>query len=160
MECCFISYLMLAAGCKGEKGDVGPAGPTGNANVHSIQFTVGTADWKVPNVSGLVYYTKTSPLITADVVSGGTVLLYYQFSSNIWTSLPEDFVTNTNQPYSIRYVHGLSGGIGALEIYLFSSNSIKFDAIFKAVIIDGTLDLSKVNIHNYNDVREHLNLSD
>jgi hypothetical protein len=139
-----LLIVFTIAGCKGEKGDTGPTGPGGNANVRTIQFTVAGSDWKTMSSSSTSFYvTKVTPLITENVVKGGTVILYYQLSSSIWSALPERFVTNTGDPYEIHYIHGLQGNVGAIQIYLSTSTGDTFDAIFKAVIIDGKLDLSK-----------------
>ena len=136
-----VLIIMTIAGCKGEKGDAGPVGPTGNADVRTIQFTVASSDWKLISSTSTSYYVnKLTPLITESVVRGGTVVLYYQLSSSIWTALPDRFVTETGTPYEFHYIHGLQGGVGALQIYLITATGDKFDAIFKAVIIDGKLD--------------------
>jgi hypothetical protein len=135
-----VLFLILTlVGCKGEKGDTGLTGPSGNANVQTIQFTVAAADWKAMPTTGSYYYTKMSTLITPSVINGGTVILYYLLSSSVWASLPEKFVSSTGVGYEFHYIHGLQYGKGGIEIYLFSPSELKFDAIFKAVIIDGKL---------------------
>jgi len=144
LRACFAALVGLTlVSCEGETGPAGPPGDDGNANVRTVQFTVASAAWKNTSSASVAYYTYVSPLITSSVIQGGTVLLYYQFSSNVWTPLPDDFVTQNGTPYSLKYVHGLNGGVGAVEVYLISTSAVRFDAIFKAVIVDGRLEMSK-----------------
>jgi hypothetical protein len=153
-----ICLSISLGGCKGEKGETGPSGPAANANVHSIQLTVASADWLNSSTAGVVYYSKAIPQITANVANGGTVLVYYQLSTGIWSTIPNSFVNTSGQSYTLQYLYGLDGGVGGMQIIMGSTASLKFNATFKIVIVDGTLDLSKINTNDYDEVRKSLNL--
>jgi hypothetical protein len=153
-----ICPLISLGGCKGEKGETGPSGPAANANVHSMQLAIATADWLNSTTAGVVYYSKTIPQITANVVNGGTVLVYYQLATGIWATIPNSLVNTSGQSYTLQYIYGLDGGVGGMQIVMGSTASLKFNATFKIVIIDGKLDLSKINIKDYDEVRKSLNL--
>jgi hypothetical protein len=146
--------IVLLFGCKGDKG---PTGPMGNANVKSFRFTVTASDWNYGGTR-VVYYDKATSLITNNILDNGTVILYYELSAGVWVSLPNSFYKLNGTSYSINYACALE----KIEVVIGSPDQyaadLKLSETFKAIIIDGTTSLPKINYKNYEEVRKALNL--
>ncbi len=94
-----IVFMMLAAsvlvftGCTkvgppGPQGPQGPAGYDGNANViGSDPFTV--SSWSYDGTLKAYTATFSSPDITPDIVDYGSVSIFKEYNTNVWTNLPD-----------------------------------------------------------------------
>ena len=142
----------------GPEGPQGPAGLDGNANVVSIEKTVGSTDWIAEGSAGedLYYYYEISvPQITQDILDDGFVIVFLK-SGDYYTALPTVyyFYSSTYDYYystTIRYHFGPR--TVRLEIQdsdLFTYRPEKTLA-FKIVVIGGSV-ASSINLNEYSEV--------
>lgn len=170
----FLSIVLLTAtmvlgGCKKEvvEGPPGPAGPAGtngtngkdgNANVVSGTVTVSNWTYDEP-----VYYADIhSASITQSVLNTGAVLVYAKLADNVWTQLPLTVYLSPDYSSTLEVITTLN----TVEITWTDSDlsqpGVPPSLDFKIVVIasTGTLLSSHVDVSNYQDVKEALNLKD
>ena len=159
----FLTTAFVIFGCKGEKGDAGPAGPTGpqgttsSPNVKTFKFFVASNQW-INAGTNAVYYDDSTALITPNVNDSGTVLLFYRLPNNAWVSLPNSFVNSSSQPYGVNFGYTE----GAVEVIMGSSvlsnSELRMNLTFKAIVIDGTVSLAKIDTRNYQELSRAFHL--
>lgn len=139
----------------------GPKGDPGNANVHSITYTVPTSGWSVNG--NVLYATIPVSEITSDIITSGAVLVYLETQPGAFgqlpvTTYPADWYSETFEVYTAA---------GAVEIHISDSdltqpptpaNALKF----KIVVIAGSgLAANPVNtLTTYAKVKQTFNLKD
>ena len=75
--------------CEKEEGPQGPAGKDGedgNANVQTEIVKVFSYEWDYDNPFYIV--SKTSNLLTQDIIDNGSVHFYYEIGDGAWLALP------------------------------------------------------------------------
>jgi hypothetical protein len=151
-----LFFIISLFGCKG---DTGPTGPTGNANVRSIQVVVYDVFWTDAS-TGVIYYNENTKLITSDIASHGTVLVYYLLNNGGWAPLPNGFVNDNEQTYGVNFVY-TTGLVEFIESSsTISNDGLKITQTFKVVVVDGTASLAKIDVQNYEEVKKAFNLED
>ena len=163
-------FLFAATGC--DEGPVGPPGPPGNANV--ISFNVNFSfDQAVFNGS-VASEQYDIPEITASVVDGGAVLVYFRDQST-WTALPFTVGVESSDLAAVDYTFTMGFGYddGFLEVFVEAStdDDVVWDDILtllpadydmKIVIIDGFFvgKTSTLDLRDYEAVKAHFGLKE
>ncbi|MDB5086215.1 MAG: hypothetical protein JWR09_209 [Mucilaginibacter sp.] len=165
------------------QGPAGPQGPEGNANVKVDVFTVKTDDWiystayyfeieyGASETALAKYFDHKNSLITADLLSSGMVLVYFQSTPSLnlvnWQPLPFSF-TYEYDGYASNYAYQTL--IGSVRLYFFfnkvsvyppSLDTYKVPTHqFKMLLVSGTLlgsiRQNHINVNNYNEVSRFL----
>ncbi len=63
-------------GSTGPQGPIGPQGPVGSANVIYSRWTNGSS-WTIDGATGLNYFDITTASLTQNILSGGTMQVYW-----------------------------------------------------------------------------------
>ena len=101
----FIGLLMITLSCRSEDAEQGPQGEPGTANViYSPWFTAD--NFTEATVYGIknMYYVKSAPQITQEILDTGVVLVYGNLSGYVSTVWPAGQVSQL--PISLTYVQG------------------------------------------------------
>lgn len=125
------------AGADGATGPAGPQGPTGNANVISGDTLIVDADWEagtrqldLGTSTGVTAFGKVAryleidvPEITADVVSAGVVMVWFEHAPSTQAGI------YTQLPYSFRFLSSTQAWNfhpeileGAISVYFFKED--------------------------------------
>ncbi|MBE2289152.1 MAG: collagen-like protein [Chitinophagaceae bacterium] len=108
--------LTFSSCVKGPKGDTGPQGPAGtngvngtngNANVKTGTATILPGDWGFDGSTGLNTVDISYAAITADIVSTGTVSVFFTNTSGNWVGLPYTIWGSPSVTINYAYKVGL-----------------------------------------------------
>jgi hypothetical protein len=176
-----------STGANGATGATGPTGATGNANVKVDTFTVKGADWVYNSIfwfasgNGISegyftkYYDRANTTITADILSGGAVLVYFtsnpSFNTSEWIALPYSFADNSSGAFNYNYAYETSVGNVRLHFFFSPNNGgtpptlntfTPPNHVFKVVTVSGTLigaiRKNHIDVHNYRAISQFLGL--
>jgi len=146
---------------KGEAGTPGIDGKNGNANVTSITLNATSWSWDATNYWRSATWSGISQL-TANVVNNGAVMLYQNDGSGNFIALPlTGNITATVQEHDFfKY------GVNTIQVVIENSDlsdpnpptslSYKLVCIPQAIIKSNP----NIDIRNYNEVKQVLNLQD
>lgn len=169
-------------GAPGPTGPQGPQGPQGNANVKTGTIIPTNAQWlwnsfwtlTTSTGSNTLYATRyvdiNTNLVTAGIVTTGTVLVYFKPTGDAWTPLPFRFLDVTRN-YYFNIVYEYKQGLIRLH-YFWDSNISGGGAptglntypipsyTFKYVIINGSaarqMQTARINTSDYDAVMKYL----
>ena len=139
-----------------KEGPIGPEGPAGrdgnngkdgNANVKTEIIKVFGYEWEYNDP--IYSVSKTSDLLTKDIVDNGGVHLYLELGEGMWMALP----------YSTM---GFGYAVDDLEIWTEGSSVTNQTTTYKLVVVAGNMQTrsKKVNFNNYEEVKKYYNLSE
>jgi hypothetical protein len=166
----------------GPVGPQGPQGPPGNANVKTGIVTLTNAQWlwggnwslTTSTGSSTIYSTRSvnvnTNLVTAGIVTTGTVLVYFKPGNDGWVPLPYHFLDFTRN-YYYNIVYEYKQGLIRLH-YFWDSNTVAGgvpsglstyvlpDYTFKYIIIGGAaarqMKTARINTSDYDAVMQYL----
>jgi len=158
-----VMFLMLIVGLgscvKGDKGDPGPTGANGTngtngaANIDDHTITVHSTGWTTSG-NGFYYNTANIDAITANVISNGTVQVFFESNTNQWAALP----TTVYSSPTVSLSYGFQITTGTIEFYIqnLTGSTLTFsgDLVFKVVIIPSEERKRNPNTdwNNYNEI--------
>jgi len=163
-----LSLMIAISACqKGDTGDTGPAGANGtngtnglngNANVSTVNFTVGPTGWQSNGAQTYVYNNVSVPQITQSLIDSGLIIAYWDRTVD-QIQLP--FVDgNVNKSYYAE----ISTGHYQFEIDYFGQSLGIPSTPYKIKLVLATaharMSNPGLNWSNYKDVKEKFNLKD
>lgn len=157
-----LTFTSCKKGDTGPKGDTGASGATGNANVTSITLNANSNSWSWDGTNNWRYAIWTGVnQLTSSVVNSGAVMLYQNSGNGYFAALPITAnISATVQEHDF-FIYSTN------TISVFIENSDKSDPnpgslSYKLVCIPPAIIKSnpKLNLKNYNEVKQVLNLKD
>ena len=154
---CILAIILIS--CKGE---TGPTGPQWNANVKTRVYNIQASDYSLN--SGIYTTQKNCDLITQDIVSTGTVLVYHKMTDT-WFQYPMTLTYDFTKGYTYSFYFAYA--LNQISFLVIDSSpytsSLPNGAIgsFKVIVISGNLGMIKyIDKSNYENVKSALNLTD
>lgn len=147
---------------KTEKGEPGTSGKDGNANVQSITLTASASSWAWDNSNkwSTASWSGLS-ILNSNVVDNGAVMIYQNIGSSTYLALPQAVNLNSTIQNHVFFTYSLN------TLIIFNENSdlstpTPYSATYKLVCIPPAIIKSNpnINLNNYNEVKQKLNLND
>lgn len=156
-------FLLTLSACKVE-GPEGPAGVDGNANVKTQIITVTPSNWTGNGFA--LEAKKVCPILTAEIVASGAVLVYMQIGNGVYVPVP---VSNTNywvdtegNPVLYNSHVFYHYGTSAITFYLQDDDAQTEqpteNMVFKVVTIASSEVVAGLNTANYSEVSAALGI--
>ena len=143
-------------GATGAPGPQGPQGPVGTANVIYSRWTTGST-WAIDPASGLNYFDITTPSLTQNILSGGTIQVY-------WAVLGDSVNHVRNLPFTEMiagniYFHNPKYSVGRIRIET-TNLSMSATNRYRYIFIPGGIfgRNASIDFENYFEVLEKLNI--
>ena len=147
------------AGPTGPVGPTGPTGPPGTANVIFSRWTTGST-WAIDAPSGLNYYDITAAGLTQNILSTGSIHVYWAVvgdTVNHVRHLPFMETIGSNM-----YFHNPKYSVGKIRVET-SNLTMAATNRYRYILIPGSVlggRLATINFENYHEVVKALGLSD